>query len=183
MPRMMRITSLVFVCSLFVVGCGSGESGPGSDASTSPTCGDGVCAASEVGVCQADCGATTGPKCGNSTCENGETPANCPQDCQTSGPICGDMTCDMAGGENSTNCPADCSGGGGGALDCMDPATLIGCGACLGFGMCMPPFTEADCMACAMLPGGGGGLGCVGGAPNGVCDPGEDMTNCPPDCP
>ena len=178
---MMRISSLVFVCAAFVVGCGSGESGPGSDASTSPTCGDGTCAASEVGVCQADCGQTSNPVCGNNTCENGETMQNCPSDCHPAGPVCGDMTCDMAGGENSTNCPGDCSGGGG-TLDCMDPATLIGCGACLLTQMCTPPFTEADCMACAMLPGGGG-LGCVGGAPNGVCDPGEDMTNCPPDCP
>jgi len=171
---MMRISSLVVVCALSVVGCSSGGSGPGADASTSPTCGDGVCAASEVGVCQADCGQTSNPVCGNNTCENGETMQNCPSDCHPAGPVCGDNTCDMAGGENSTNCPGDCTGGTG-TLNCMDPNTLIGCGACLLFQACTPPFTEADCMACAS---GGGFPNCN---LDGVCDAGEDPAMCP-DC-
>ena len=176
MPRMMRMSSLVFVCALFA--CSSGG-GPSPDGGSQPVCGDGVCASSEVNNCMSDCGGNpANPVCGNNQCENGETQASCPSDCHPAGPVCGDNTCDMAGGENSTNCPGDCSGGTG-MLDCMAPETLIGCGACfLDPTACTPPFDMASCMAC--LGGGLPGMNCN---MNMVCDPGEDMTTCPFDCP
>jgi hypothetical protein len=171
MPRMMRMSSLVFVCALFA--CSSGESGP--DGGSAPVCGDGVCASSEVNNCMADCGGgnQNNPVCGNNMCETGETQASCPSDCQPAGPVCGDNTCDMAGGENSTNCPGDCSGGGG-QLDCMAQETLAACALCLIGNLCMPPVTPDACTACAMLPGTMCNL-------DQVCDAGEDPTMCP-DC-
>lgn len=43
-------------------------------------CGDGICAASEVGSCDADCTPTAGV-CGNGFCGQDETPESCPADC------------------------------------------------------------------------------------------------------
>ena len=155
--RAMRKSTLAFVFAVFMVptaiGCagGGGDDGsgtPDAPASTVPVCGDGTCAAAEVGHCAMDCGTTSGPVCGNTMCEAGETPANCPNDCQAAGPVCGDGTCDMAGGENSTNCPGDC-GGGGGPLDCNDPNTLTSCFGCiLDPTTCVAPFTAAACNTC-----------------------------------
>ena len=65
-------------------------------------CGDGVCAASEIGACSMDCGAP--PMCGNGTCEASETAAACPADCTA----CGDGTC--SGAETAATCPGDCGG-------------------------------------------------------------------------
>jgi hypothetical protein len=169
-----------------IAGCAGGgdgdDGGPTPDAAVQQEqCGDGLCAASEVGNCTADCGGSTGAVCGNNTCDPGESNSNCPNDCQ--GALCGDGTCDMTT-ENSTNCPGDCGGNQGGTLNCNDQNTLLGCFACIldpATG-CIAPFTEQACNEC--LGGGGGMSFCAGGAPDGVCDPqSEDNTICPEDCP
>ncbi len=163
---MMRMTTLVFVCSSFVVGCSWGE-GSGSDDPTPDAagaggggvCGDGVCAANEVASCSADCGSGGGGGgggggaiCGNNTCETGESPSSCPNDCTSGG-----------GGSGS--------GSGSG---CPTPAPMIqDCIGCL-TGTCPGGLDFQGCFTCAS--GGGGGL--PGGNCNndGVCDVGEDAT-------
>ena len=194
MPRMMRMTAAV-VFALFVGACsfggsgnggGGGGGGGGGDVDASVAlCGDGVCAASEVGSCTADCGGGgTQAVCGNGQCETttGETAQSCPSDCGGGGggAVCGNGTCEAT--ENSTSCPSDCGGGGGGSgnLDCNDPNVQIACFSCLLTMQCQG-VDEASCTAC-LGGGGGSALGCVGGVPNGMCDPGEDANNCPFDC-
>ena len=141
---MMRMTStLVFVCASFLVGCAWGEGSPDDDgtgggvdaAVASATCGDSVCAASEVGSCTQDCGSGGGnggggvnPVCGNSTCETGETSASCPNDCGGGG---------GSGSGSGTGCPAD-------------PLECVLCSIDTQF--CMGGQTQASCAAC------GGGL-------------------------
>lgn len=151
----MRTLTLAFVfVVLNAIGCagGGGDDGggtPDAPSSNIPVCGDGTCAAAEVGHCAMDCGQSTGPQCGNSMCEAGESTTNCPSDCAAAGPVCGDGTCDMAGGENSTNCPGDCGGGGGGTLDCNDQNVLLGCFTCLlDDTTCVPPMTAEACATC-----------------------------------
>jgi len=152
--RAMRTSTLAFVFAVVLSACagGGGDDGGGTTpdaASNIPVCGDGTCAAAEVGHCPMDCGTSSGPVCGNQQCEAGESNASCPNDCPAAGPICGDNTCDMAGGENSTNCPGDC-GGGGGTLDCNDQNTILTCATCLLIDptSCTPPYTEAACSVC-----------------------------------
>ena len=171
MPRMMRISAVVFVCAF--AGCswgGDGGTGPGGpDASVgggggggSPVCGDGVCSASEVGSCTSDCGSgggnnnPAGPVCGNNTCETGETSASCPNDC--------------GGGGGSGS-------GGGGAC----PSNIQDCLFCALAGqMCPAGLDMTSCTAC--LAGGGGGL--PGSCNNdGVCDPAEMADPTCADCP
>lgn len=128
----MRTSILAFVFAAVMAACaGGGSDGdPTPDAPSSnnaPVCGDGTCAAQEVGVCPQDCGNTAQAVCGNQMCEQGESPSNCPNDCAASGPICGDNVCDMNGGENATNCPGDCGGGGGGTC----PSDITACFACI----------------------------------------------------
>jgi hypothetical protein len=147
MRRMMRITSaLVFVCASFLVGCAWGEGSPDDDTgggvdaavASGATCGDSICAASEVGSCSSDCGTGGGggsgvnPICGNSTCETGETSASCPNDCgggggsgsgSGSGTACPTaieecLTCVIDGtgcpaGHDMSSCTACVFGGGG----------------------------------------------------------------------
>lgn len=176
---MMR-TKTGFVCVVAALavgacswGSGSGSSTPGPDAfgGGPAMCGDNVCASSEVGNCPQDCGSSgsnnPGYVCGNSQCETtlGESAINCPDDC--------------GGGQGSGS--GSGSGGGNTQLDCNDPNTQIGCLLCTTLQMCTAPYDAASCAACG--GGSGGGLGCVGGLPNGVCDPGEDANNCPFDCP
>jgi hypothetical protein len=173
MPGMMRMTSaLVFVCASFVAACswgeGSGDDGAGGgggvDAAViSAMCGDGVCAASEIGSCTNDCGSgggTTNPFCGNSTCDTGETTSSCPSDCGGGGGS-------GSGSGSSTACPSD-------VQECLFCA--------IAGQMCPAGMDMTSCTAC-IGGGGGGGLGnCSGGMPNGMCDAGEDATSCPFDC-
>ncbi len=129
-------TTVAFVCAVVFGACAAGNDG-GDGGDDQPTvdaavqqqavCGDGTCAAGEIGACVQDCGAPS--PCPNGTCDVGETNISCPMDCPAAGPICGDTICDMAGGENSTNCPGDCMGGGG-ALDCNDPNVALSCFFC-----------------------------------------------------
>ena len=161
---MMRMTSaLVFVCASFLVGCAWGEGSPdeggggggGVDAAVaSATCGDSVCAPSEVGSCSQDCGTgggATNPVCGNSTCETGETTASCPNDC--------------GGGGGSGS-----GSGSGSATAC--PSDPIECFGCLLGGPCPAGHDAMSCQACAL---GGGGLPGGGGTCNndGTCDQAE----------
>ncbi|MBV8758548.1 MAG: hypothetical protein JO257_14780 [Deltaproteobacteria bacterium] len=176
---MMRINSgIVCVLAALAVGAcswgnGSGNGSPAPDASH-PVCGDNICAASEANSCPQDCGNGGG---GNQNA------------------VCGNGQCETTKGESATSCPSDCSGGGGGSgsgggntqLNCSDPNTQIGCLLCTSLGMCTAPYDAVSCAACG---GGGlgsglgsGGSGCVGGLPNGTCDPGENNMNCPFDCP
>lgn len=118
---------------------GGGGNGSGSNVgSNEPMCGDGTCAASEVGLCEADCG--TGKPGGLASCGNG--------------------MCEADASENETSCPTDCmstgsgSGGGGGggggntAVNCADPDTLDACAVCSLFLICVPPLNLTDCDAC-----------------------------------
>lgn len=138
-------------------------------------CGDGVCDATEVGYCNMDCpsgnhqgsgsGSNVGPVCGNGTCDPGESVATCPSDCNT--------------GSGSGS-------GSGAALNCNDSNVQLACLACLFANSCTGVDT-AGCTTCllagALGSGAGSGSGCVGGAPNGTCDPGENNMTCPADCP
>lgn len=155
-------SALVFVCASFLVGCAFGEGSPGDDTSggvdaavaTGATCGDSVCAASEVGSCTQDCGNGGGgtgvnPVCGNSTCETGETSASCPNDCGGGG---------GSGSGSGTACPSD-------------PNACLFCA--FAGQMCPAGHDMNSCTACALggggLPGGGGGT-CNN---DGTCDAAE----------
>jgi hypothetical protein len=175
---MMRINSGI-VCVLAALALGACSWGNGSGpGNTSPdaapvVCGDMICAASEVHSCPQDCG-NGGNGSGNQQA------------------VCGNGQCETTLGESATSCPSDCaggggsntgSGGGGGALNCSDPNTIIGCGLCSAAMICTAPYDAVSCAAC-----GGGGLGSgLGGANcnnDGMCDPGEDSATCPLDnCP
>lgn len=178
---MRDIKALALVCVLIAACATSGEDG-GDDAPNdpppmeTPTCGDAVCAASEIGVCTTDCG-TGNPSqevCGNNKCEGNE-PTTCVADCATSGAVCGNGQCEAA--ETNATCPGDCTTGGGG-LNCQDQNTQLACFACLlDATLCTPPYDANACTTC--LAGGGGGGGTC---PNGTCDTGEDATTCPFDC-
>lgn len=165
--------ALVFVCSMFIAACSEGG-GDGSvttpDAAVSQvTCGDGVCAANEVGYCTQDCGggsgsgsgSGSGTTCGNFVCEAGETAASCPNDCSGGGGGSGS-------GSGSANCPSDTTACFGCVLDpSLCPAGL-----------------DADtCLQCALGGLGGGGLP-TGGACNndGTCDATEMLDPTCGDC-
>jgi hypothetical protein len=178
---MRPFSTFVLVCALILTlgACAWGDQdglGDDGDAPTPlpmPVCGDGLCAGPEVGACVADCGnPSSGPKCGNSRCEAGESNANCASDCPAQSQ-CGNNVCDT--GETTANCPNDCPAQG----NC--PADPLECFACATFGFpCPSGHDQNTCTACIL---GGGGAGCAGGFPNGTCDAGENMTNCPFDCP
>lgn len=158
---MMRTTQFALVCALFTAcawGEGSGNEDDGNgdpqDPPAAATCGDGVCAPSEVGACSNDCGTSnpnpSNPTCGNNMCEAGESPQSCANDCQASNVCNGNGTCDAAAGETAMNCASDCQSGGGGNLDCNDSGTIFACGACISDPSACSALgvTEADCQAC-----------------------------------
>lgn len=129
---------------LFAVACSFGgtqeNKQPDAGGSVGATCGDGVCAASEVGACAADCG--TGMHGSGSGSGSGSSTQA----------ICGNGTCEV--GENITTCPSDCSGGGSGSgsgsgtLNCSDPNTIIVCLPCIIDPTQCVGVTQADCQAC-----------------------------------
>lgn len=174
---MRDIKALAFVCALFAA-CATTDGGGGDDGndpppSDSPTCGDAVCAASEIGVCQADCG-SGGPSmevCGNAKCEGNE-PTTCASDCATSA-VCGNGQCEST--ESSSTCPGDCTGSGGGTCP-SDPSVCFLC--ILDANLCTGGLDPTTCQACILGGGGGGSATC----PNGTCDAGEDANTCPFDC-
>lgn len=151
----MRIKSGI-VCALsmslaFVLGCadsGTGDDGAGDDQmgdQNQNVCGDGTCAASEVGFCAMDCGnggngnGSGGAVCGNTQCETtkGESVSTCPSDCNTPG--------NGSGSNNgSTNCPSDQTV----CFLCLLDATF-----CMGV-------DQQTCQSCL-----GGGLGSGSGFP------------------
>lgn len=171
--------TFMVLCALVLVGAcswgdgsGSGDDSPAGVDAAAIVCGDGVCAGSEIGNCTADCGGPGNPRCGNGVCENGESNATCAADCPPAS-ACGNGTCDN--GETNGNCPADCPAQG----NC--PADPNDCLVCALFGQLCPTGQDTNsCSACIL---GGGGGACSGGFPNGVCDAGENATNCPFDCP
>jgi hypothetical protein len=127
-------------------GDGGGGGGGGVDASThntTPECGDGVCAASELDTCPQDCGSGSGTvhldagTGAQSTCNN-------------------NFTCEPNLGETADNCPNDCgagsgsgSGSGSGTLDCSDPTVLEECFECILASDCEGGVTEDSCESCA----------------------------------
>ncbi len=180
------------VTSVLLAACSFGNTSgtPSPDAANHvPSCGDGICAASEVDSCPADCGTHAAPDAG------------------TTGSMCGNGVCET--GENSSNCPADCSGGGsdagtGGPLNCSDPTVLEECVECLFTNVC----TGVDvggCTTCFEGLGGGGtcnmdgtcdigedittcidcvaDTACDGDSPDGTCEADESNATCPADCP
>lgn len=179
----MRMHSGLFVaCAAsvaFAFSCANSNSGDdtkGVDAPPAPTtmCGDGQCAATEVGYCPQDCG-------------NG---SNMNQ------PLCGDGTCDATRGETSTSCATDCGNGGGGSGSGSGASTTcdqFGCLLCLiDVSLCVPPDDQNTCTTClgggGLGSGSGGGFGddtmCDGGAPDGTCSTTEqaDPFTCITDC-
>ena len=179
--RAMRdIKALAFVCML-IAACattgGGGDDGNDPPPGNDPTCGDAVCAASEIGVCQADCGSggPTTEVCGNNMCEGNE-PTTCATDCATSA-VCGNNMCEAS--ETTSTCPGDCTTGGGGTC----PAEPFECILCMiSEGALCPTGQDATTCEACILAGGGIGM-CSGGMPNGVCDGGETNATCPIDCP
>ncbi|MFT3700629.1 MAG: hypothetical protein QM831_46220 [Kofleriaceae bacterium] len=159
----------------FVIACSFGGSqdhtnDPQPDAATAAHCGDGVCAASEVSTCPADCGGGSNQGSGSNTSA-----------------VCGNGTCEN--GENSTNCAADCGTGSGSGSGTCDSNTAIECAFCLaadptGAACTALGLDPTMCMACSSGFGSGfGDLGCDGGAADGTCESDESNATCPSDCP
>lgn len=151
MPTTMRdIKALAFVCAL-IAACATTDSGGGDDGndpppSSDPVCGDAVCAASEIGICAADCGSGGGNTevCGNGTCEGNE-PTTCASDCQTTA-VCGNGQCEST--ESNSTCPGDCTGGGGGGQCPADPTECFFC--ILDPSLCTNGLDPTTCQTCVL---------------------------------
>src|SRR5258706_3792579 len=85
--RAMRTSTLAFVFVLLnaIAGCaGGGDDGggttPDAPSSTIPVCGDGTCAAAEVGHCPMDFRPSFRPMCGHLLCEARGAGTKCPRD-------------------------------------------------------------------------------------------------------
>lgn len=151
----MRTTYMLAIVGALVGACAWGEGSPGDDpappdaSSSAPFCGDGVCAASEIGVCTADCGGQANPVCGNQICEQGEDVTSCPSDCQQQA-TCGNNICEAT--ESASSCPGDCGGGNPGTTCPADP---FECFLCVAFGdpaLCPPGLDPVSCQACLGVP-------------------------------
>ncbi len=174
------------VTSVLLAACSFGNTSgtPTPDANHVPSCGDGICAASEVDNCPADCGTHAAPDAGTAMCGNG--------------------TCDT--GENANNCPVDCSGAGSDA-GTMGACDQQACLTCITGGACPPGYDANSCLTCLIGGGGGsacnvnftcnigdditmcfaciiaGDTACDGNSPDGTCEADESNATCPTDCP
>lgn len=187
-----------FACDSFVPSCGDGGCQAGEDCDSCPDdcgacCGDGTCANGETcATCPGDCGACTlsdgctlslAPGCDGCACES----CVCALDA-----VCCDVQWDeQCAGECEVPCGMACNGqdGGLGCLTSTMPAG--GCGdcaceqcVCAVDPLCCSALWDAHCVA---LCTNDCGFSCQG-APtpvcgDGVCNPGEDCTNCTVDCP
>lgn len=157
---------LILGATLGLLGCDNNSSG------SSPfVCGDGVCNGNEDGTtCPEDC------YCGNDVCEEDETPTDCSEDCA----VCGDGECHEPA-EDCGTCAEDCG-------ECA----VCGNGLIEGDEEC--DATDLGGQTCADAGFSGGDLACTEEClldttscfntecGNGICEDGEDSTNCPDDC-
>jgi hypothetical protein len=136
-----------------------------------PTCGDGVCAASEVDNCPVDCGTHAAPDAGTTQPDAG-----------TTGGDAGVMgTCDP------TACITCITGGacptGYDATSCIT-CLLGGSGSGSGSGSCNMDFVcdigedITSCIDCIIA----GDTACDGNSPDGTCEADESVDTCPTDC-
>ncbi len=167
--------AFAFSCADSSAPTGDDDMNDDDDMQSQNVCGDGLCAAAEVGYCMEDCG--TG---GNN---NAAT--------------CGDGLCESTKGESATSCASDCGGtgsgsgsGSGSGTSTTCPSDPTECFLCmLDPSLCLGGLDQNTCLSCLGLGSGGGGgfgdLGCENGAPDGTCNAaaGEDNTLCPSDCP
>ncbi len=137
--------------------CCSGD--PGGGGGDGPVdCGDSRCSASGF-----QCGSVPTFCCGDGSCEGSEDSISCAVDCGAP-ETCGNGNC--AAGEDECNCAADCGAPPATETSCTDGIDND-CGGGTDCG-------DSDCAsdpACQDPCNG-----------NGVCDSGEDCTNCSSDC-
>ncbi len=171
-------------------------------APTPTLCGNKICEVGESSsTCVADCPRpeTEQPRptqgCGNLICEVSESAQSCPTDCDVnSAPSsCGNKICETR--ENTLNCPGDCQAsqtptsacGGAGQPSC-DPLRIGTNGRAMHF-----VTTEKTCpvgfaIASVQMTDRGPLTTCKGlptttRCGNGYCETGENIGNCPADCP
>ena len=116
-----RGLSCALVLSAILVACSwGGSQSNGADAASGAHCGDGICEASEIDSCPADCGSGSGSGTTTSVCNH-------------------DGVCQAADGETAANCPSDCgstgsdqgSDQGSGSDDCSSAQVQSDCEMCL----------------------------------------------------
>ncbi len=139
--------------------CGNGTCDEGEDVSSCAedctVCGDGQCTGDEnCDTCEQDCGAC--PRCPDGECNGQETCETCPQDCGSCAELCGNGVLDAN---------EDCDGTDLFGEDCVTQGYDAGTLAC-------DEHCLFDYSGCVNYECG-----------NGTCDPNEDGTSCPEDCP